>query len=81
MKKSGGIAAISTNVVKIKMEAERLEVMDKAAGILGELLFTEQLLGEVKQYRQIIVPVSTCSLWCCVVWLYYRDRAVCRGKS
>ena len=57
MKKSGGIAAINTNVAKIKAEAERLEVMDKAAGILAELLYTKELLAEIKEYRSIMIHV------------------------
>lgn len=45
------------NVAKIKLEAERLEVMDKAAGILAELLYTENMLAEVKEYRPIMIHV------------------------
>ena len=58
MKQSGGIAAISANVAKIKTEAERLEVLDKAPGILAELLYTENFLAEIKEYRPIIIHVS-----------------------
>ncbi len=57
MKQSGGSAAISTNISKVKAEAERLDVMDKAAGILAELLYTDQLLSEIKQYRGIMLHV------------------------
>lgn len=59
MKKSGGIPVIAANVAKVKVEAERLEVMDKAAGILAELLYTENLLAEIKEYRLIMIHVST----------------------
>ncbi len=54
----GGASAVGVNVAKIKAEAEKLELMDKAAGILGELLFTEQMLNEIKQYRIILLHVS-----------------------
>ena len=43
---------------KVKAEAEKLEVMDKAAGILAELLYTEKLLSEIKEYRPIMLLVS-----------------------
>ncbi len=58
MKKSEGVAGITANVAKIKVEAERLEVMDKAAGILAELLYTKELLTEIKEYRPIMIHVS-----------------------
>lgn len=58
VKKSGGVAAIAAQVSKIKAEAEKLEVMDKAAGILAELLYTEQLLTDIKEYRSIMLHVS-----------------------
>ena len=56
--KSGGPASVQASLAKIKTEAERLDVMDKAAGILGELLFTDQLLTQIKEYRLIMLPVS-----------------------
>ncbi len=49
---------MSANVAKIKAEAEKLDLMDKAAGIMGELLFTEQMLTEIKQYRIVLLHVS-----------------------
>lgn len=58
LKKSGGIPTITANVAKIKQEAEKLDVMDKAAGILAELLYTDQLLTEIKEYRPIMLHVS-----------------------
>lgn len=61
MKQSGGSAAIATNISKVKAEAERLDVMDKAAGILAELLYTDQLLTEIKQHRSIMLHVSCSS--------------------
>lgn len=59
MKKSGGIPAITTNIAKVKLEAEKLEVMDKTAGILAELLYTDNLLAEIKEYRPIMIHVSS----------------------
>ena len=47
---------------KVRAEAERLEVMDKAAGILAELLYTEKLLTQIKEYRAIMLHVSQQSL-------------------
>ena len=60
MKQSGGSSAIEAkaNVAKIKAEAERLDVVDKAAGILAELLYTDQLPTEIKQYRTVMLHVS-----------------------
>ena len=58
MKKSSGITAVSANLSKIKVEAERLEVIDKAPGILAEVLYTKNLLAEVKEYRPIMLHVS-----------------------
>ena len=47
---------------KIKAEAEKLDVMDKAAGILAELLYTDKLVSQIKEYRTIMLPVSF-ELW------------------
>ena len=58
MKKKEGVSAITANVAKIKAEAERLEVMDKAAGILAELLYTKDLLTDIKEYRTVMIHVS-----------------------
>lgn len=55
--------AIAGAVQKVRAEAERLEVMDKAAGILAELLYTEKLLTQIKEYRAIMLHVSQQS-WC-----------------
>jgi translation initiation factor 5 len=55
IKKQGGVPAIAQNLVKIKSEAERLEVMETAAGIMAELLYTEALLSEVKQFRPLML--------------------------
>lgn len=58
IKQKGGVAAVAGSFNKIKAEAERLEVMDKAGGILAELLYSEKLLSQIKEYRPIMVPVS-----------------------
>ena len=51
-------------VQKIRAEAERLEIMDKAAGILAELLYTEKLLTQIKEYRAVMLHVSSqASTW------------------
>lgn len=56
IKQKGGVPAVAGSFSKIKGEAERLEVMDKAAGILAELLYNEKLLTQIKEYRPIMVP-------------------------
>lgn len=42
---------------KIKTEAERLDVMDKAAGVLAELLFDGNILQQIKEYRSLFLVV------------------------
>lgn len=49
---------MQASLAKVKTEAERLDVMDKAAGILAELLYTDQLLSQIKEHRTIMLPVS-----------------------
>ena len=58
IKLKGGVAAVAGALTKIKAEAERLDVMDLAAGILAELLYTEKLLTQIKEYRPIMLHVS-----------------------
>jgi len=65
MKQFGGTSAIETNIAKIKAESERLDVVDKAAGILAELLYTDQFPTEIKQYRTIMLHVSWATVLCC----------------
>ena len=67
--KTGGSASVQASLAKVKTEAERLDVMDKAAGILGELLYTDQLLSQIKEYRTIMLPVSIEQLVMYVWWL------------
>lgn len=47
-----------SNVAKIKAEAEKLDLMDKAAGILAELLYTDKMISEIKEYRIVMLHVS-----------------------
>ena len=70
----------------MKTEAERLDVMDKAAGILAELLYTDQLLTQIKEYRTIMLPVSevyncnyrscvpVCGILCYVIVINIREK-------
>ena len=44
---------------KIKVEAERLDVVDKAAGVLAELLFDVNILQQIKDYRSLFLVVCT----------------------
>ena len=53
---------IASSLAKIKTEAERLEVMDTAASIMAEHLYTADLLAQVKEYRAIMLHVSAPSL-------------------
>ena len=59
IKTKGGAQAVVASLQKIKAEAERLDVMDKAAGVLAELLYTKQLLTQIKEYRPLMIHVST----------------------
>lgn len=45
---------------KLKTEAERLDVMDKAAGVIAELLFDETILQQITEYRPLLLQVCTC---------------------
>ena len=58
VKSEGGVAAVGGALTRIKAEAERLEVMDKAAGVLAEVLYSDQLLSQIKEYRTIMLHVS-----------------------
>ena len=57
-KSGGGVPAIARDLVKIKAEAERLDMMEKAPGILAELIYSKNLLKEIKDYRPIMLHVS-----------------------
>ena len=43
---------------EIISEAERLEIMDKAPLVLAELLFNDQILVQLKRYRNLLLRVS-----------------------
>jgi translation initiation factor 5 len=61
---SGGAEGLVSQKQKIKAEAERLDVVDKAAGVLAELLFDADILQQIKDYRSLflVVHVYTISL-------------------
>ena len=40
-------------------EAERLDIKDKAALVLAEILFTDNMVQEIKKYRKLLLRVST----------------------
>ena len=48
---------LSSTDQEIMAEAERLEVKDKAALILVELLMNEKILAQIKQYRKLLLRV------------------------
>lgn len=72
IKKKGGVPAVAGSMQKIRAEAERLDVMDKAAGVMAELLYSEKLLTQIKEYRPIMLHVSTracaCAFYYCAFW-------------
>lgn len=89
VKSEGGVAAVCGALTRIKAEAERLEVMDKAAGVLAELLYSDQLLSQIKEYRTIMLHVSEKMLLLCLLvmrclvyllslsWTTARHRRLC----
>ena len=58
MKKQGGAGTIAANLSKIKSEVARLDLTDLAAGIMAEILYSDRLLDEIKEYRPIMLHVS-----------------------
>ena len=48
IKKKDGPAGVAASLPKVKAEAERLDLMDMAAGIMAELLYTDKLLCRSK---------------------------------
>lgn len=58
-------------VQKLKAEAERLDVMDKAAGVLAELLFDDKFLQQIKEYRPLFLAVRCVCLCMCVLLLLF----------
>ena len=54
-KKEAGTLGDATVQRELVKEAERLNIKDKAVLVLSELLFTENILEEIKQYRQLLL--------------------------
>ena len=67
IKKESGAASLVGQAQKLKVEAERLDVMDKAAGVLAELLFDEKILQQIKDYRTLFLVVCGCACVCVCV--------------
>ena len=59
MKKHEGPAKMVGCAQKLKAEAERLDVMDKAAGVIAELLFDKNILQQITEYRPLLLQVHT----------------------
>lgn len=55
IKQQEGVSALLQQIQKLKGEAERLDVMEKAAGVLAELLFDENILQQIKEYRPLLL--------------------------
>lgn len=47
------------NEKEIVGEAERLDIRDKAPLILAELLYSENLLADIKTYRNLMIRVGS----------------------
>ena len=43
----------------VVMEADRLDVKEKAPLVLAELLFDENIMQQIKRYRSLFLRVST----------------------
>ena len=52
------MSALLGQIQRVKGEAERLDVMEKAAGVLAELLFDQNILQQIKEYRPLLLAVS-----------------------
>lgn len=70
--RTGGVPSIARDLVKIKAEAERLDVMEKAPGILAELIYSKNFLKEIKDYRPVMLHVSQ--------WVVVFDAACVRCR-
>ena len=69
IKKREGPASLVGQALKLKTEAERLDVMDQAAGVLAELLFDDNFLQQIKDYRPLLLLVHVCHV-CIHVYIY-----------
>ena len=59
LKKAGEAGSLVGQAKQLKAEAERLDVMDKAAGVLAELLFDGDFLQQIKEYRALLLVVCS----------------------
>ena len=55
------------------MEAERLEIKDKAPMVLAELLYDNNILNEIPKYRSLFLRVS-CSRTCDIIIKYAKFK-------
>jgi translation initiation factor 5 len=58
MKEELGGGNLVAQKQRIRTEAERLDVMDKAAGVLAELLFDGGILQQIKDYRSLFLTFT-----------------------
>ena len=49
------MSRLAKDLSTVKAEAERLDMFDKAAGILAELLFDKDILNQIPLYRPIFL--------------------------
>lgn len=54
-KRSGALTPACKTVFE---EAKRLDVVDKGAGIVGEILFTAQVATQAKDYQRLLLQVD-----------------------
>ena len=52
-----GAAQLTSQTQKLKTEAERLDIMDKAAGVLAELLLDGNIQQQIQQYKTLLLAV------------------------
>lgn len=55
LKQEAGSDGLVEQKQKVRAEAERLDVADKAAGVLAELLFDGNILQQIKDYRTLFL--------------------------
>ena len=49
------MSRLAKDLSTVKAEAERLDMFDKAAGILAELLFDQDILNQITHYRPVFL--------------------------
>lgn len=52
-----GADQLTSQTQKLKTEAERLDIMDKAAGVLAELLLDGNIQQQIQQYKTLLLAV------------------------